>query len=394
MIQYTTKPYIKKGIRYYRCYVNTGSYRDDGRPKIIETYGKTKKEAQAKMKVKLEQGIEIVQNRNSSEHYLFSEWIRYYWSSLVPPGNLRQTTQDLYERVYENHIKPYFKGYSLQGVTGERLQIFVNDLIRKNGCSPSTVRTVMNVVRIPLKKAVDLGKLSKNPCDFVELPRMKQKDVSALRPEEFAKLGEVLREGVMTTKKIAVLLMLDTGMRRGEVLALRWDNVNLLERTIYICENYVRTKAGLLIQSPKTENSIRQVALSEATCQLLSMRREMHRNDVYVIRQEKQDKPIAPDNFSRWYRTLCKKAGIQERGVHRLRHSYATIAFAAGLSPKLTQEQLGHSNLRTTLRTYTHTSIEQRVIANNTIHNHVTKALAGDKEEAGIVLNHSDSGKS
>ena len=98
----------------------------------------------------------------------------------------------------------------------------------------------------------------------------------------------------------------------------------------------------------------RMVICPSEICDMLKERRNLYPDDIYVVRQQHHDKPVAPNNFSRYFRSVCDKAGIKDQGLHRLRHTFTSMSYAAGIDSHITQNQLGHSSLRMTVGVYTH----------------------------------------
>lgn len=350
MAKYQTYKYEKNGKVYYRCIAIIGKL-DNGKPNRIESNATTKKAAESKLEEKLKY---IASGKckvgTEKKNIYLNEWINKFLRE-YKSVNLKQTTLDQYESLYKAYIYPYFEGYHLRSLTTSRIQNFINFMYHDKRLSASTIRSTVNVLSIAIDKAVKLGYTDNNPTTDVELPPIKKSVVDALNADEIKKLFNVLDEEFYG---YAIKLCISSGLRRGELLGLQWMDIDLDNNVIHVKNNLVKTSRGCLLQSPKTKSSIRDIIISDDICIVLKERRKMYPNDVYLVRQLAEDKPVNPDNFSRIYRGICDKAGIVGRGIHRLRHTFATIAFQAGIFPKITQEQLGHSDLKTTMKTYTH----------------------------------------
>lgn len=298
---------------------------------------------------------------------LLNDWVDNYWKG-SHGEKLKETTRDLYDTLFKLHIKPYFTSYLLIGVTTERIQKFITHLHKENDLSSASVRQVWNVLRMPLKKAFNKGFLEYDVTEDIDLPAMVQKKINSLSDEELSNLLNALDEKKFSFYKFAILLLLNTGLRRGELLALRWGNINFDACTITVEENLVRTNTGVKTQQPKTKASARTVIIPSKIRDMLKERRSKFPNDVYVVRQLYHDKPVAPNNFSRYFRNVCDKAGIKDQGLHRLRHTFTSLSYVAGIDSRITQSQLGHSSMRMTLGVYTHIKSDLMKTASETFY--------------------------
>lgn len=350
MAKYQTYKYTKKGKNYYKCVAIVGRL-DNGKPDRVESSATTKRVAEERMEEKLKK-------RNAGEGRCTVVGNKIYLNSWVDKFlneyksiKLKQTTLDQYYSLYKAYINPYFQGYHLRSLTTAMVQKFINFLYNDKKLSASTIRSTVNVLSTAIDKAVKLGYTVRNPIVDAELPPIKKSIINALNEAEIKRLLSVL-DG--EPYGYAVKLCISSGLRRGELLGLKWADIDLVNNVIHVKNNLVKTSKGCIQQSPKTKSSIRSIVISDDVCTMLKERRKRYPNDTYFVRQLMKDKPVNPDNFSRIYRQICDKANVKGRGIHRLRHTFATIAFQAGIFPKITQEQLGHSDLKTTMKTYTH----------------------------------------
>lgn len=375
MANYKTYKYKKKDQTYYVCVAHMG-YNDDGSRIRLQTHAKHKTDAETAMKLKLANynGRKIaIPDRKT----LLNDWVDNYWKG-SHGEKLKETTRDLYDTLFKLHIKPYFTSYLLIGVTTERIQKFITHLHKENDLSSASVRQVWNVLRMPLKKAFNKGFLEYDVTEDIDLPAMVQKKINSLSDEELSNLLNALDEKKFSFYKFAILLLLNTGLRRGELLALQWENINFDACTIEVKANLVRTSTGVKSQSPKTKASVRLVSFPSELSKILKERRAQYPDDTFVVRQKHQDKPISPTNFSRYFRNVCTAAGIKEQGLHRLRHTFTSLSYAAGIDSRITQGQLGHSSLRMTLGVYTHIKSEAQAMASE---QYYKKFLATTKQK-------------
>lgn len=236
-----------------------------------------------------------------------------------------------------------------------------------------------------MKEAVNDEVLAKNPCAGISVPRPSAAERKALSAEEAHRLLECLQEGEMTSCKIGVLLMLDTGMRRGEMLGLTWEHVDFDAGTVYICQQFAKDK---VLREPKSANSKRHLHLSDGMLEILKSWK-LRQAELLLGLAERQigRTPVVnndlgghmdPNNFNRWFRDWCcdngfgKRAEGQEQYVdaagrrrtrkrgyeglcpHMLRHTQATLLIAANTDIKTVQARLGHSSVNLTLDVYSH----------------------------------------
>ena len=376
MANYKTYKYVKNGRTYYVCVAHLG-YKEDGNRLRIQTHAKNKAAAEAAMKLKLANynGRKI---NLSDPKVLLNDWVDSYWQG-AQGEKLKETTRDLYNTLYKTHIKPYFESYLLRPISNERIQKFITHLHTVAGLSPASVRQVWNVLRMPLKKAYNKGILEYDVTEDIDLPPMVQKKVNSLSEEELTNLLQALDEKKYSFYKFAILLLLYTGLRRGELLALRWENIDFEACSLLVVGNLVRTKTGIKAQEPKTKASTRVVIFPSKIRDMLKERRKEYPDDVYVVRQLHHDKPITPTNFSRYFRNVCDKAGIKDQGLHRLRHTFTSMSYAAGIDSRITQNQLGHSSLRMTVGIYTHINQDLMQTASEKLYQQLSAITAKPK---------------
>lgn len=161
-------------------------------------------------------------------------------------------------------------------------------------------------------------------------------------------------------------------MRRGEVLALKWDNINFEKQTVKIKESLAYTKEhGLIFTTPKTSNSFREVVIPTSLIELLQelkteqyeMKQRMGTSyqNFNLIVCTTDGKPVHPRNLVRTFDRLIKKAGIKKISIHDLRHTNATLLMKQGINPKIVSERLGHANVSITLDIYSHTDLDMQI---------------------------------
>lgn len=274
--------------------------------------------------------------------------------------NIEETTRDGYKEKLDNYIIPGLGNISLNALRAEHIQKWVNSL-SKRGLSAKTIRNAFNILNPALKKAVVLHMIPSNPCEGVELPKLVRPEVAVYDSKDFKK---VLDAAEGTDMYLIVLLELTVGLRRGELIALKWPQVDLKSGVLYIQENTVRAHGTTITKQPKSKAGNRKITVGSAVVAVLQQAKSEYEKDKaewgpgfhddgYVIRQP-NGKPFKPDSITHKWRNFEKKHGFNHIKFHGLRHSNATALIQAGVSPKVVQARLGHADVTITLNTYTH----------------------------------------
>ena len=287
---------------------------------------------QAECKEKLAKAIR--ENRgvplNHTGDYTAAEWCRLWFETYSKP-NIRYNTAKGYEGIIEHHIIPAIGAIKLKQISSIHIQRMYNDL-KENGrmqrgskqndkaLSNTFVRRVHAVLQAALKQAVKERLIPYNPCENCRIPPKDKKEMTILPPE---KIGRYLQEA----EKYGVLPMfyleLSSGLRRGELLALQWEDLNVKERILTVNKQVTRMEGELDVTEPKTKNSVRKVALSQQAVDLLVQEHEQHPDNPFLFPSPRTGGYWSPDAVSRINRKLLKNAGIEEHvRFHDLRHPY------------------------------------------------------------------------
>lgn len=229
------------------------------------------------------------------------------------------------------------------------------------GLAPKTVRHVHTMFHKALNDAVRWGLLARNPADRADPPRPASPEMHVWSPEQlrtFLKFVEPHR------LYAAWLLFGTTGMRRGEVLGLRWREVDLKNKRLSIVRALVAVNREVVVSEPKTSKGRRTVALDAVTAAELECHRIRQLEERLRIGEAWQDTGLvfthedgsflSPRLVSSWFAQLARDAGLPRIRLHDVRHSYATAALIAGIPTKVVSERLGHASIAITLDTYSH----------------------------------------
>lgn len=293
------------------------------------------------------------------------DWLTVWLREYHTPAVSRKTVHHTAGRI--KHILPHLGAIRLDRLTPLDIQSFYNLLSTKGHSrsegplSPGSVRLFHATLNRALSQAVDLDILIKNPCKKAILPRNPHQPPAFLDTEGVVQLLTALKgEPLYLPALIAAL----TGLRRGEVLALRWQDVDLERGVLTVCQSIERTAGVITMKEPKNRTSRRGVLIDEMLVaplrehkgQQSALRLRLgplyQNNDLIVCTLD--GKPLNPDWVSDRFPRLCVEKGLPRLRFHDLRHSHASSMLASGVSPKAIQERLGHSTYKMTMDTYAH----------------------------------------
>ena len=322
----------------------------------------TKKEAEVALRavaIASDTGTAVARTRVTLSTFL-TEWLE----SIRP--RIRETTWVSYEMA-ANRISRQIGAVPLQALTPLQVESLYATLLVGGGAggralAPKTVRNCHIVLRRALAEAERLGLVSRNPAAAaraVTAPRAEQRTWSSEELQSF--FGALAAERL----SMAFVLLATTGMRRGEVLGLRWEDVDFDGRALSIVQTLTTVRGEKHFGPPKTGKSRRRVSIDAVTLDALKAHRKAQReqrmaaadvwlNDGDLVFTDEQGAPVHPNNFSQAFDRIVRTAELQRIRLHDLRHSYATLALKAGVHPKIVSERLGHSTIAITLDLYSH----------------------------------------
>jgi integrase len=328
---------------------------DRGRRKSY--YGKTRQEVAGKLATALKaqrDGLPLVAERQRVGDYLAS------WLETVRPS-LRARTWLRYEQYVRLHAIPGIGQVSLARLTPQHLQRLYADRL-EGGLSAMSVRHLHAVLHRALQQATRWGLVARNVADLVTPPRAAHREMQTLSPEQ----ARAFLEAAQGDRFHALyVLALSTGMRQGELLALKWEHVDLERGTVQVRGSLQRTPAGLTITEPKTAASRRQVGLTPSAVAALRRHRVAQTEERLRLGSVWQDNGLVFCNeigspidathvMVRPFRCLLDRAGLPRIRFHDLRHSAATLLLGQGVHPKIVSEMLGHTQIAITLDLYSH----------------------------------------
>lgn len=324
---------------------------------------KTKQEALQKkneMLRELEQGTLATGPQRKLKDYLED------WLENVHKDNVRLTTYVKYKKQIKYVVAELGEVW-LQKLTPEQVRRFYTKLGKKKeeggrGLSSKTIHEVHGLLHLALKNAVRWGYVSRNVCDLVEPPRIVSREATPLTLEQAQALLEKVREHRL---EVLLTVAVVTGMRRGELLALRWSHVDLNRRLLLVLRtvDYI-PKYGYVETEPKTSAGKRQIILPDFLVALLRQHRaglleqQLKLGDAWenydLVFPNLHGTYFNPGYLDKLFARLLREADVPHMHFHDLRHSAATILLSMGVNIKVIQELLGHSDIAITLRVYGH----------------------------------------
>ncbi|EOW9526600.1 tyrosine-type recombinase/integrase [Bacillus cytotoxicus] len=277
--------------------------------------------------------------------------------------HLQKSTFDIHKTYIENVIKPRIGHFRLQKIQPIHMQSFVNDLVINTDYSAHTVHIIFRIISASLKKAQVLKLIKENPTIGITLPKIKKSEINIWTLEQ---VNQFISEGKNVYRPtrfyIACVIALLTGMRQGEILGLRWKDVDFENRVFYIRQTL--TQEGKIKVGAKNNASIRNVHIPLKLIEELKLHRQtiMKERKSYGRDYEDNDlvicarkgNPLIPRNGRIEFYNLTEKLGLPKIRFHDLRHTHATLLIQQNVNVKLISERLGHTDIQTTLNTYSH----------------------------------------
>lgn len=282
------------------------------------------------------------------------------WLEEVVKPSVRQWTYTGYEVHVRLHIKPILGAIRIDDLTPLDVQRWMNRKAEK-GLAPKSIRYMRGTLRAALNQAIRWGMVSQNVAMLVEPPRVPRPEIRPFDPEEARRfLTSIKGDRLEALYTVALAL----GLRQGEALGLRWNDVDLERGQIRVAHQLQRVSGRLALVDLKTDQSRRSLLLPASTLMRLREHRARQVTDKAGKRDDWQDldlvftkpngQPLEGSTVTRHFHRLLSEAGLPQRRFHDLRHSCATLLLVQGVSPRVVMEVLGHSEVGMTLNTYSH----------------------------------------
>ena len=343
--------------------------------------GKTQAEVRTKLKEALAEATEI--DVVKSGEYNVAGWIQA-WYSLYAQPNVRETTARYYKGYIDHHVIPRLGDTPLNKLTSLDIQQFYKDLLengrmredtkaKKPGLSSTTVHGIHVMLKSALKRAVQERLIPFNPAEFCIPPKVTKPELQVIPSERYQSyLTAAEQRGVLPM----FYLELISGLRKGELVALQWSDLNIENKTISVSKQAGRNSAGEPdITRPKTENSIRKISIPQDAVDLLIAEHQKHPSNPWMFPSPKTGEMYHPDSVVNIHKKILKDAGLEHLRFHDLRHTFATLALQNGVDVKTVSSMLGHFDAGFTLRTYTHVTRQMQESAAEKMGNFMAQVM-------------------
>lgn len=295
------------------------------------------------------------------------------WLEALPARNIRPNTIKSYRIVVTAYLTPRIGDVRLQALTPEKIAGLYGELARSGrrdgkGLGPKSIRNVQIVLHRALEDAVAWGRIARNPSDG-QGPRLREgRATTDIETWTYEELNRFLIHSDEDADWVLWHVAAFTGLRRSELLALKWSDLHLKADppTLEVRRVLVRGSDGLVFEEPKTPRSRRQITIAEPTARVLREHRTRqkrdarwfaggdYRSDLDLAFARADGTPIRPERITRRFKDLVANCDVRPITFHGLRHTHATLMLAGGTNPKVVTERLGHHSEGFTLRTYAH----------------------------------------
>ena len=324
---------------------------------------------QAEVKEKLKRAIEDSAKLDMSKvgQYTVGQWMDV-WFENYAKIKVRPSSHQTYRGYIENHIKPNIGSIPLNKLTSLELQKLYKKLLgngrverieskkQPKGLSAKTVRNINQIISSALNLAIEQKLILTNPADACALPKLEHREMKTLPVEQ---LTSFLREAKESGVFEMYYIELATGLRRGELLGLKWSDIDLEHGSLRVQRQIARID-GEIVEAPlKTKNAYRTLPLSADAIDVLKTQEKKCGNSQYVF-PSPTGGPISPDSVLHMLHRVLKRAGLPKVRFHDLQHSYAVAAIRAGDDIKTVQETLGHATAAFTLDVYGHVTNQMK----------------------------------
>ena len=355
-------------------------HKKNGTPIFQHAYAHTQKELTEKLHQNIEryQDVELTEDSRMTLGEWLDRWLTDYKENTVRPSTLAG-----YRSCIENYIKPQLGGKQVSLVTSQDVQKLYRRL-KENGrvrehprfgsaLSDTTINRLHAIFHQAMEDALHAHIIAKNPTVGATVPKASHAQKRVLTDRELDTFLDAVREDKIWGDFFYVELT--TGLRRGELLALLWTDLDVEKRTISITKQVTRTKGELVVSQPKTHNSIRVLPISQQAVELLVEEHKKHPGNPYMFPSPKTGGMFDPDSFRHTHEKILKSIGAEHIRFHDLRHTFATLSLKNGVDVKTLSNTLGHYSAGFTLSTYTHATPDMMREAADTMGDVIGKAI-------------------
>ena len=353
---------------------------ESGKRIIKNVLGKTQAEVKEKLKTAISESQRLDVSKAGT--YTVSSWVKTWYEVYAEP-RIRPNTKAYYTNYIENHIIPGIGSIPLADLTSLDLQQFYKHLLdggrvdrieakkKPKGLAPKTVRNIHQMICSAYNLAMEQKLVNKNPTQGCALPKVEHREMQTLTADQLSSFFQEARDsGVYEL----YYLDLATGLRRGELLGLKWTDVDL-DRGVLKIQRAISRQNGKVVEAPlKTKNAYRTLPLSADAISVLMQQRRKTGNSEWVF-PSPTGGPMSPDSVLHMLQRVLKRAGLPRIRFHDLRHTFATMALQNGVDVKTVSSMLGHYSAGFTLDTYAHVTTDAQLKAAQTMGNILSCAV-------------------
>ena len=354
-------------------------HRENGEPLFRHVYAKTQKALLDKLHQNIEcyRDVELTEDSRMTLSEWLDRWLTEYKAGTVRPGTLKS-----YRCYIEYYIKPQLGDKQISLISQQDIQRMYRRLKTEgrihehpemdHQLSDSMVRHIHSTLHAALKDAVQAHVIPKNPTEGTTAPKPNYKPKRILTRAELDAFLKVVEQDEVWRDFFQTELM--TGLRRGELMALQWDDLNFKTGVLNVNKQVYDVRGQLQISTPKTKNSVRKIVLPPAVVSVLREYKETVDSRWMFPSPVNEDCPITPGVVRRRLQLILEHAGCKHVRFHDLRHTFATLALENGMDVKTLSAMLGHVSAATTLDIYTHITDDMRFTAAANIDRGIGKA--------------------
>ena len=291
----------------------------------------------------------------------YKDWLTQWLENYVYPS-VKVRTFERYKLIVERHIKEKLGGTELSELSLLALQSFITELLQGGnkktggGLAANSVNAVISVIQSSLKTAHLLGLTKEYIADKLKRPKTKEKPIECFTLAEQKRIEQAILTG-KKDKQYGIILCLYSGLRIGELIALKWSDIDFAKGILTVSKSCHDGKNGLIIDEPKTATSRRVIPLPK---QLLPILKSIKKKSDSSFVVSANGKPVSVRSYQRSFELLLKRLNIPHKGFHSLRHTFATRALECGMDVKTLSEILGYKNPTVTLNRYAHSLMEHK----------------------------------
>ena len=341
-------------------------HKNDGSPMYKSAFTKTQKSAlkQLHQLIDLYRDVDLTEDSRMTLGEWLDKWLDEYMIFTV-----RESTLDSYRAMVKNQVKPFIGGKQISSLTTADMQKFYNK-IKKEGrvrehpihgktLADSMVRGVHMMLHEALDTAVKERLIAKNPTNGTTVPKCNYPEKQILGDNQLETFLEAIKGHEYWCDFFYVEVM--TGLRRGEICGLRWQDINFEENKLQVKRSVsVKKGGGVSIGETKTETGVRCIQMPPSVAELLKSKKQTAITEWVFPHFLHPEQPISPASAYRKLKVILKNAELPLIRFHDLRHTFATHATQGGVDPKTLAGILGHTNASFTLDTYTHVTSDMQ----------------------------------